>query len=249
MSANIDFADTPYQEQSEISKTVNQKDEEIDFSDSPAKLDIEEEGFLLYSDPAVIWPRLLKQIKHEKDKRRHEILVLERKKKILDIHEDQINHDLEQLEGIRLEISVRETEAEPLLSLARQFQSMGLDFDSLLPYIENLREQAARGIDYKTAATYMVYEIKSYRQLGGIQKELESARNQLQMLKTATAQRERGLKMLTELENKGVSLDVVYELSRVLDLQKIAKELSVRTDPWSNMGVGSAADIQNLNVV
>ena len=42
--------------------------------------------------------------------------------------------------------------------------------------------------------------------------------------------------MLTELENKGVSLDVVYELSRVLDLQKIAKELSVRTNPWSNMG-------------
>ena len=55
--------------------------------------------------------------------------------------------------------------------------------------------------------------------------------------------------MLTESENKGVSLDVIYELSRVLDLQKIAKELSARTDPWSNMGVGSVADIQNLNVV
>src|SRR5215467_4126658 len=49
---------------------------------------------------------------------------------------------------------------------------------------------------------------------------------------TATAQRERGL---AELENKGVSLDVIYELSRVLDLQKIAKELSVRTDPWSSI--------------
>jgi len=68
------------------------------------------------------------------------------------------------------------------------------------------------------------------------------------MLKTATAQRERGLKMLTELENKGVSLDVVYELSRVLDLQKIAKELSVRTDPWSNMGVGSVPNINNISV-
>src|SRR5215469_9115328 len=251
MSANVDFADTPYQEHSETScKTVNQQeDEEIDFSDSPAKLDIEKKGFLLYSDPAVIWPRLLKQIKHEKDQRHHEMLVLERKKKILDIREDQINHDLEQLEGIRSEISNRETEAEPLLSLAHQFQSMGLDFDSLLPYIECLREQAARGIDFKTAATFMIHEIKSYRQLGGIQKELVSARNQIQMLKTATAQRERALNMLTELENKGVSLDVIYELSRVLDLQKIAKDLSARTDPWSNMGVGSAADIQNLNVV
>ena len=103
---DVDFADTPYQEQSEIScKTVNQNDEEeMDFYNSPAKLDIEEEGFLLDSDPAVIWPKLLKQIKHEKDQRHHEMLVLERKKKILDIREDQINHDLEQLEGIRLEI-------------------------------------------------------------------------------------------------------------------------------------------------
>ena len=41
--------------------------------------------------------------------------------------------------------------------------------------------------------------------------------------------------MLAELENKGVSLDVVYELSRVLDLQKIAKDLSARTDPWSSI--------------
>jgi len=69
------------------------------------------------------------------------------------------------------------------------------------------------------------------------------------MLKTATAQRERGLNMLAELENKGVSLDIIYELSKVLDLQKLAKEISVRINPWSNIGVGSAADIQNLNVV
>ena len=120
---------------------------------------------------------------------------------------------------------------------------MGLDFDSLLPYIESLREQAAGGIDYKTAATFMIHEIKSYRQLGGIQKELVSARNQLQMLKTATTQRERGLNMLAELESKGVSLEVVYELSRVLDLQKIAKEIRARTNPWSNKGVGSVPNI------
>src|SRR5215469_8004102 len=46
LEPDVDFADTPYQEQSEIScKTVNhiQDEEEIDFSDSPANLDIEEE--------------------------------------------------------------------------------------------------------------------------------------------------------------------------------------------------------------
>ncbi|MGC2575931.1 MAG: hypothetical protein WA364_30885 [Candidatus Nitrosopolaris sp.] len=41
--------------------------------------------------------------------------------------------------------------------------------------------------------------------------------------------------MIAELENKGMSLDVIYELSRVLDLQKLAAELTVRTDPWSSI--------------
>ena len=49
--------------------------------------------------------------------------------------------------------------------------------------------------------------------------------------------------MLAELESKGVSLEVVYELSRVLDLQKIAKEIRARTNPWSNKGVGSVPNI------
>ena len=35
--------------------------------------------------------------------------------------------------------------------------------------------------------------------------------------------------MLTELE---VSLDVIYELSKVLDLQKLEAELALRTNPW-----------------
>jgi len=76
--------------------------------------------------------------------------------------------------------------------------------------------------------------------------------SQFEILKTATAQRERGLNVLAELENKGVSLAVIYELSKVLDLQKIAKELSVGTNPWSNiipnMGVGSVPNINNISV-
>src|SRR5262249_34124952 len=117
-------------------------------------------------------------------------------------------------------------------------QNKGLHFDLVLPYSEYMRSQARKGIDPKTTAIYLVHVIESLYKLEGLQKELVSTRNQLQMLKTATAQRERGLNMLAELENKGVSLAVIFELSRVLDLQKIAKELSARTDPWSNMGVG-----------
>ena len=61
--------------------------------------------------------------------------------------------------------------------------------------------------------------------------------------------------MLAQLENKGISLDVVYELSKVLDLQKIAAELALRTTPFpNNISVNNGNDnskyqknTQNLN--
>jgi len=143
---------------------------------------------------------------------------------------------LEQLEGIRLEISNREgkiMEAEPFLSLARRLQNTGLEFEAILPWIETVTK-VAQGTDPRTAAQYIAYELSAFRKLGGLQKELESAQKQLEILKTATAQREIGLNMIAELENKRVSLDVIYELSKVLDLEKIAAELKIRTDPWSN---------------
>ena len=87
---------------------------------------------------------------------------------------------------------------------------MGLDFDSLLPYIENLREQAARGIDSKTAATFMIHEIKSYRELGGLQKQLEIARAELEMVNTTTIHKQ---KELSEL---------AFRISKIIDLEKMA---------------------------
>jgi uncharacterized membrane protein YgcG len=76
------------------------------------------------------------------------------------------------------DLVIRETiilEAELLLPKVHRFQNMGLEFDAILPYIEFLREQAAGGgIDYKTAATFIIHEINSYRQLGGVQKQLDN---------------------------------------------------------------------------
>ena len=138
--------------------------------------------------------------------------MVERKRKGLD-------ERMMQVEQNERNILIREAdllEAEPFLSLARRFQKMGLEFDAILPWIETVTE-VAQGTDAKTAAMYLAYELSAFRKLGGLQKELESTQKQLEMLKTATAQRERGLNMLAELENKWVSLDVVYELSRLLD--------------------------------
>ena len=184
------------------------------------------------------WSYMHQRARKFKDKIRHETLVLSRREQRLQEQTIQLEREKQDFVVRERDLLVRESvvsEAEPLLPLVHQFQNMGLHFDLVLPYIEYMRCQARKGIDPKTTATYIVHVIESLYKLEGLQKELDLAQKRLEMLKTATAQRERGLNMLVELENKGVSLDVIYELSRVLDLQKIAKELSARTDPWSNI--------------
>ena len=136
----VDFADTPYQEQSKIScKTVNHiqvDEEEIDFSDRPASMNLEQDAFLLDSDTLLAWSRVLKQIAHEKDKRRHEMLLLERRKTVLEDNEKRVSQDLEQLEHRQRDLAVRESmvlTAEPFLQVARQLQDMRLDINSAIP--------------------------------------------------------------------------------------------------------------------
>jgi len=54
------------------------------------------------------------------------------------------------------------------------------------------------------------------------------------MINTASAQKQRDLSVLTELQKNDISLDVIYTLSKIVDLKRIAAELKIRTDPWSN---------------
>src|SRR5215472_6555426 len=167
---------------------------------------------------------------------RHENLLIDQRNKRLEETNIRLGQKEQALFLKERDVVIREAkimEAEPFLSIARRLQNTGLEFEAILPWIETVTE-VAQGTDPRTAAQYIAYELSAFRKLGGLQKELESVQKQLEMLKTVTAQRERGLNMLAELESKGVSLDVVYELSRVLDLQKIAAELALRTDPWSN---------------
>jgi hypothetical protein len=257
----IDFADTAYgfypslevDVNNNSQKVINQpistnlkdtteeelriiKAEQDSLEEDRMELDADKRAF--EEETEAIRQKMRQKISSEKYLLKHETLLQQQKKKQLDERMRQVEQKEQTLLLKERDIVIREVkimEAEPLLSLAWQFQSMGLNFDLLLPWIEYLREQVRRGVDSKTAAMYMVYEIKSHGELEGFRKQLDVAQAQLEKINTISAQKQRDLSILAELENKGVSLAVIYQLSRVIDLPKIAAELALRTDPWSNV--------------
>lgn len=79
-------------------------------------------------------------------------------------------------------------------------------------------------MDSRTAAYRIAQELRSYRQFGGLQKSIQQMQERLAMLNMLAIQKERALMVLMELENRGVSLDEIYGLSKIIDLDKLDKE-------------------------
>ena len=117
--------------------------------------------------------RILKQIRREKDQRRHELLVIDRRKQ-------KLSEWKKRLEQMQYDLTARETrilESEPYLSLARQLQEMKLALEDALPWIETIREKAeAENVDIRTTAINVAQELRLYRQSGGIHKQIERAK-------------------------------------------------------------------------
>jgi len=78
-----------------------------------------------------------------------------------------------------------------------------------------------------------------------LQKSIEQAQQRLALLNMFTAQKERALMVLMELQNRGVSLDEIYGLSKILDRDKLGKQ-------WHNgkgQGNGSGNGVKGSSKV
>ena len=86
----------------------------------------------------------LNQISREKDQRRYELLVIDRRKQKL----VEWRKRLEQRESNLKDRESRVFEAEPFLSVAKQLQNLGIGMEETLPWIEILWEKAeAENVD------------------------------------------------------------------------------------------------------
>jgi len=187
-----------------------------------------------YEGPIPGWPRILREIKQAKDKRHHELLLIERRRQ-------KLEERRRSLERQRYELEVREArvlEAEPFLPVARWLQDLSIGVNEAIPWIETIQEVAQNEkIDFRMAAYRVAQELRSYRQFGGLQKSIQQMEQRLAMLTMFAMQKERALMVLMELQNRGVSLDEIHGLSKIIDLDRLGKE-------W-NYGVGQSNDSGN----
>ena len=155
------------------------------------------------------WMGILKQIRREKDQRRHELLVIDRRKQ-------KLSEWRKRLEQMQYDLTARESrilESESSLPLARQLQEMKLALEDALPWIEILREKAeVENVDIRTAAINVAQELRLYHQSGGIQKQIERANQELTLINMATIQKQQALTVLIDLLNRGVTESQIVQL-------------------------------------
>jgi hypothetical protein len=117
--------------------------------------------------------RILNQIRKEKDQRRHELLLIDRRKQKLEEWKAKLDQKTKQLDSREAQI----LEAEPFLAVAKQLQEMKLALEDALPWIETINEVAQmQNMNIKTAAIYVAQELRFSRQLGDLQRQIEMAR-------------------------------------------------------------------------
>jgi hypothetical protein len=104
-------------------------------------------------------------------------------------------------------------ESESFLPLARQLQEMKLALEDALPWIETVKEWAQmQNMDIKTAGLYVAHRLRMYRQLGGLQRSIEQARGELEMLNITITQKQEAITVLTDLLNRGVTESQIVQL-------------------------------------
>jgi len=98
-------------------------------------------------------------------------------------------------------LSSKFSAAEPFIQAARQLQDIGLDINSVSPFLETVREKAqVERINVDVAAISVAQELRNYRINGGLQRQIEIAQGQLKMINITIAQKEKPLLILAEFQ-------------------------------------------------
>jgi hypothetical protein len=134
---------------------------------------------------------------------------LDHRRRLLERKEEQLRHDREYIENSRNDLAVRESRViavEHLLPFARQLWESKIGFDLLLPWVETIYEKAqVENIAMDVAALSVASELRTYRQLGGVQKGLQQIQNQILILDTLCMHKQEAITVLMELQSRGIS--------------------------------------------
>jgi hypothetical protein len=120
---------------------------------------------------------------------------------------------LEQRESNLKDRETRILEVEPFLALAKKFHSMKLTLGEALLWIGTINEVAQiQKSDTKSAAIFVTEELRLYRQLGGIQRQIERANQELALIDMTIISKRQALTVLIDLLNRGVTESQIVQL-------------------------------------
>ena len=69
-----------------------------------------------------------------------------------------------------------------------------------------------QNMDIKTAGLSVAHQLRMYRQLGGLQRSIEQAQGELEMLNITITQKQEAVTVLTDLLNRGVTESQIVQL-------------------------------------
>lgn len=118
---------------------------------------------------------------------------------------------------------------------------MGVDM--MMSYIITVNERSVLAkVDTRTAACSIAHDFKEYRNLGNILKEIQKAKQELTLVGMQITRKQQPLKILTDLQNKGVTE------AQIIKLVNFAGEWDKHWHPnsQSNNGGNNISNFQQL---
>jgi hypothetical protein len=194
------------------------------------------------------WRRLLQRTSEEKWRRKHELLLIDRKKENIEIERQNLEAERQQLAYLRLSIDQQKaelentkTELQSTLPLARQLQTMNVDVSNFIPWSESIHEYAQQyNTNLTTAAFELVKNLRAYKELQTLENSIDRAQEQFQQLQIQKQQVEQQLAMLhmstikyqntiaalNDLQAAGFSISQIAELTGLVSM-------------WNKIGAGT----------
>jgi len=132
-------------------------------------------------------------------------------------------------------------EAEPLIPIARQLQDLGTDINQFLPWVQTIHEKAqAENIPTLTKSAYsLAQDLRMYRQLGGLKKNIQLTTQQLEMLNMSLQKQQQAIMTLVNLQSAGISGSEIVELIGLVN--QWGKY-------WGEVGQRDGSNNSNLNM-
>jgi hypothetical protein len=163
----------------------------------------------------------MNEVHQEKTERRQQLELIAQGRRELMRRQQLLEQAKRELDVREDEIVVRETkmsQVEHLLPVAKQLHDLGvIDANSIIHWVETINERVdIEKVDLKTAALHVAQELRTYRQLGNMQKAFQQMQQIFEMMNTVATNKEQALSILMELQNRGIGLNQIQELSKSL---------------------------------